>query len=113
MKINNMEKLKDNSFRVYPGTEERMCARNKYCTIPTEKMKQYSGKYCSNNNVLCFVDTDYDRTIYVLPYKWEVEKLLKNAGFTRAGFYVPFSNWSEPGRYKDKEIWEKVRQKFS
>ena len=68
--------------------------------------EKFKKKYSYNNSVVAFVDEE--GTFYVIPDLQGLQKVLKENGYTRDYFYVPFSNWDYPVMYENKwrKLWE-------
>ena len=98
-----MNTLKENSVRITRGTVACWPQYgNREETVTMEEIRsKFNGAYSMNNSTICFV---MDDEVFVTPFTREALDKLENAGFTRAYFYVPFSNWDYPKNDKDK--WE-------
>ena len=71
-----------------------------------EIARKYNKRYCINKSVVAFV---YRQVLYVVPFTKSVMDALWKKNFTRANFFVPFSNGEVPmwrqGQWKDLRHW--------
>ena len=56
----------------------------------TDNKGQKEFTYWQNNGQIAFVDDFH--TVWVTPYRTEIDSLLKEAGYSEGGVFVPFSN---------------------
>lgn len=102
-----MEHLKTESIHVTDGTvimfpqyqkTETLCISN---LIP-----KFPGCFATNNSTVSFITTDGH--FFVTPYTTKKIHLLKELGFSKENFYVPFSNWDYP--IIEQSLWELLQK---
>jgi hypothetical protein len=104
MKISNMSELKEKAIVVTEGMETFFPQFAIRKSMIVSELQAESLTYAYNNSVVAFVDNE--GTFYVIPDLKGTQKVLVEAGYRKAYFYVPFSNWDYPVEYKER--WEKL-----
>lgn len=100
-----IEKLINDSIRVYDGMTVfyPQSAKAEAINNMSELAPKFNGCYATNNSTVCFVSDN----VFVTPYTREVLRTLRNEGFSKENFYVPFSNGDYPRDEQHK--WEVLR----
>lgn len=109
-KPNDLRELMEFSFRVIPGSKSFTPILTRATDIEDIwSHGQLAMKYSIHNDVWAFI---IDNAEYVVPYFIGLGSILKNAGFQRTSFHVPFSNSDYPVSEYDKwaEVQEAVRK---
>lgn len=107
-----METLKKDSVRIYPGMVAVFPQFNQEETLNLmELASKFNGRYATNNSTVCYVS---DGEVYATPYTRSALSILRNAGFSRSEFYVPFSNGDYPKaeQYQWTALREKARKSY-
>jgi len=102
-----METLKKDSIRIYPGMVAIFPQFKQEETLNLMEMApKFNGRYATNNSTVCYVA---DGEIFATPYTRFALSTLRNAGFSRSEFYVPFSKGDYPKFEQDQ--WNILREK--
>lgn len=105
--MHTLEELKQNSIHIIPGTIAYWPQHDQEEEIhPEEMLSKFNGRvYAANNSTIAFI---LDQEFFVTPYTRATMRILRDAGYTEASFYVPFSNWDYP-KYA-AERWLELRR---
>lgn len=94
------------------GVEYKYAGSDKKDTVPKKRdptLLNNVGTYCTNNGIIAFVNEKGE--IYAAPYKLVRENELREAGYKKGGFPVPFSNGEEPTKKSVAYQLDKMREK--
>ena len=111
--IENMATLKKKAIEVTPGMETYFpqFGVGEMLRV-TELASDLQMRFAYNNSVVAFVDEE--GTFYVIPDLKGTQRTLEEAGYEKAYFYVPFSNWDYPVA-KEKEwkaLWKEKNGEY-
>ena len=109
--ITSMETLmKGGSIRIDPGMVAIFPQFKQEETINvSELVPKFNGCYAVNNSTVCYVTENAE--VFAAPYTRSAMEVLRNAGFTRSEFYVPFSNGDYPKGKRFQWAWLRVEAK--
>ena len=94
---------KELSVRAYAGMMVIFPQFHKEESLNLDWAPKFNGCYAVNNSTVALVSSG---ELFVTPYTDEVMSALKEAGFRKEYFYVPFSNWDYPKFEKIK--WDEL-----
>lgn len=100
--------IKRNGIDVWEGYREGAKAYHngtKHIEVQDFLKRKYHKKYAINNSVVAFV---YREEMFVIPLWKDVIDTLDKHGFSKADFFVPFSNGEVP-RWKMGQ-WHELRK---
>lgn len=103
--INNLYDLKSSSLRIHHTTKVYWPLYHN----TTEYTPDVKGKkrYCYNSSCIAFED---DNVIFTIPYTAHIEAILKNAGFEKEEFNLPFGRDSAPAAENLRTYWSELRK---
>lgn len=103
----DLKDIKERAIKVEDGMEVIWPISTKVGKINLKKFfpTTKNGKiYSSRNRIIAFIDEE--KTMYVIPMLTGVEETLKEEGYEKSYFHVPFSNDDYP--VKEVEKWAEL-----
>lgn len=105
MSQNIYKELKEQALQVCEGmrVDFPQYHHKSKLSIASALIPDHERTWCMNNGTVAFI---IEREMFVAHYTKKLMRLLDEAGFSKAGFQVPFSNWDYPIDFKHE--WDKL-----
>ncbi len=105
MSQNIYKELKEQALQVCEGMriDFPQYHRKSKLSIASALTPDNEKTWCMNNGTVAFI---IEREMFVAHYTKKLMRLLDNAGFSKADFQVPFSNWDYPIDFKRE--WDEL-----